>query len=685
MAQRKYDYHVIYNEAFTKRSETDDTKLSEQFTKYLVDKFKPGKVGYFSKTDKVPGENVFKVLAVLVKNTDKTIVVVTPGFLQNCWKTFCHQSAFKSLIDTDKCEKLIPIALCLTEEEMKSLEELNIKEWVDFDANYMIQNEDNENNWKLIGRALDCTDSLETLRRYDRRPHINAQECADNRLRSDAAALVTQPTSSIRVNSVTEFFSDKLILKLAENLPSDWSNVCINLGLKYVQVTRIKKDYPLNCIEQALNGIKCALNAMDNDEEQKYNSLKDVLTEVGRVDRAQWLEGKYRKYMERNGPPNVGENVTGNSLPLDTYDGASQVNQISAGPGLRQSNGTTDMSEESTRMAREIIVETCTETFESREISSDTVTMDAGPSVSLPSVQIPIASSTGKVTVEQSPKRDGADITQLQQQNKGHNVQQQYENSSEVPTENQLDNDGSQFFDEDTQFKLIHNEEDTQVKQLDVGENTEVKEPLTQPGSTEDSRDRQHASKDDVLNNCDEDMASDDKIEETKVKQVYGNQPSISKDIDLSIDALRSSDDQEEHTSAIASALDNAEMLDLKSLQQDSVTPDSGLSSMANTPSSRGHPIEEQLNYAIGRSALSSCQFDGTPHNEENVTPTVTSQTASMQSVVPPEDAVAQNVNNQTNSVSLDQQTRRDEVQSSFQFVISLVVSLIARPEYAYN
>jgi len=121
------DYNVIYNKALSPKSRTDDSVLSLEFTKTLVAKLSGWgfKKGFYGDRDDIPGKNVFKVLIDNVKNSKKTIVIITSGFLKNCWSVYSHQNAFKSLLDKNNSGRLIPIALDVEEHDIP--QELNVQ------------------------------------------------------------------------------------------------------------------------------------------------------------------------------------------------------------------------------------------------------------------------------------------------------------------------------------------------------------------------------------------------------------------------------------------------------------------------------------------------------------------------------------------------------------------------------
>lgn len=151
MAVDKPDFFVIYNRALNPKAETDDTRMSFKFTTKLVDFLESkGHKGLYDDRDSKPGANIFHQLKNNVKNTMKTMVVVTPEFLRNCWATYSSQSTFKHLLDSQETGKLIPIGVDISDNQ--KLEELNIIDWIHFTKDW--EKEQNSQKWDIISKVL---------------------------------------------------------------------------------------------------------------------------------------------------------------------------------------------------------------------------------------------------------------------------------------------------------------------------------------------------------------------------------------------------------------------------------------------------------------------------------------------------------------------------------------------------
>lgn len=151
MTHGKPDFFVIYNRALNPKAETDDTNLSLRFTTELVDFLESrGHIGLYDDRDSKPGSNVFTQLQKNVDDTKKTMLVVTPEFLRNCWATYSGQYTFKQLLDSQKTGKLIPIGIGISDNQ--KLPELNIIDWIHFTLDW--SKEQNPLKWNVISKVL---------------------------------------------------------------------------------------------------------------------------------------------------------------------------------------------------------------------------------------------------------------------------------------------------------------------------------------------------------------------------------------------------------------------------------------------------------------------------------------------------------------------------------------------------
>ena len=127
---------------------TEDCELSLQFVEDLVKTLEDkGHKGHFADRDAIAGSNLFTELFRYTREARKIFLVVTPEFLSNCWSRYSSMAAFKNLIDTDKCDKLIPIGIGISEHQ--KLPELNIKDWIHFSGDWSSLNK-NSRKWNII-------------------------------------------------------------------------------------------------------------------------------------------------------------------------------------------------------------------------------------------------------------------------------------------------------------------------------------------------------------------------------------------------------------------------------------------------------------------------------------------------------------------------------------------------------
>lgn len=150
-----YHFNIIYNKAGSPFSRNEDQLVSLEFTKFLVEKLKNKGYGrgYYGDRDEIPGRNVFSELKRVIDNSYRTIVVITPGFKENLWSKYCHQSSFKKLLDTDSAGRFLPVSLGLEARELP--EELNVQHAVYFNINNFKSGPDCEESWeKLYGVGI---------------------------------------------------------------------------------------------------------------------------------------------------------------------------------------------------------------------------------------------------------------------------------------------------------------------------------------------------------------------------------------------------------------------------------------------------------------------------------------------------------------------------------------------------
>lgn len=123
MASKQYHCNFVYNNIEIK--ETTDNRLATEFVHYLDKKLKGwGIVCYIGVRDCLGGRNVFEELFKIVSETDRCLVIITPGFRSNYWAKYCKQTALMYLLKKENQHKMIPITLNI--DDIDSLKELNV-------------------------------------------------------------------------------------------------------------------------------------------------------------------------------------------------------------------------------------------------------------------------------------------------------------------------------------------------------------------------------------------------------------------------------------------------------------------------------------------------------------------------------------------------------------------------------
>ena len=118
-----YHFNVIYNHAKSHLSVTEDTKLSLKFVEWLVTSVESlGFVNsYYHDRDTVPGRHLFLELQRVVSGSYFTIIVLTPGFVKDCWPGYLKMTAFRNLIKMSgkhQTSQLVVLAVGLKSEQL---------------------------------------------------------------------------------------------------------------------------------------------------------------------------------------------------------------------------------------------------------------------------------------------------------------------------------------------------------------------------------------------------------------------------------------------------------------------------------------------------------------------------------------------------------------------------------------
>lgn len=167
VSNKEYDCLLIYNHARSRLSRIEDNELSLSVVEradQLLTTWGYRKNHYYDR-DCIPGRNVFNELFRVVDSSQFVLLILTRGFLNNCWIRYCQMAAFKRLIDESTCperiasHRLIPILINISENDIpKELGELT---YICFTNDW----DTNEEEWKKLKNALDGHPMQETTQR----------------------------------------------------------------------------------------------------------------------------------------------------------------------------------------------------------------------------------------------------------------------------------------------------------------------------------------------------------------------------------------------------------------------------------------------------------------------------------------------------------------------------------------
>ncbi|KAL5007824.1 hypothetical protein ScPMuIL_016630 [Solemya velum] len=146
-----YHASIFYNHARSPMSITEDQKVSLHVVEHiagLLDEWGYTKYFYHER-DALPGRNIFGELFRVINGSQWIIVVLTKGFVCNCWGQYCQQAAFKKLLDEGDSKKLLPIAVELEEKDIP--ENLGVNAVTFFGEDWR----ENSNGWMKLKRVLE--------------------------------------------------------------------------------------------------------------------------------------------------------------------------------------------------------------------------------------------------------------------------------------------------------------------------------------------------------------------------------------------------------------------------------------------------------------------------------------------------------------------------------------------------
>lgn len=99
---RVYHFNVVYNHAKAKLARTADTEMSLDWTRRTVESLQlMGLVNsYYHDRDCPVGQGLVQELARVLAGSEVTVVVLSPGFVRDCWPRYSQLTSFKSLFNT---------------------------------------------------------------------------------------------------------------------------------------------------------------------------------------------------------------------------------------------------------------------------------------------------------------------------------------------------------------------------------------------------------------------------------------------------------------------------------------------------------------------------------------------------------------------------------------------------------
>ncbi|XP_063432347.1 probable serine/threonine-protein kinase nek3 [Mytilus trossulus] len=140
LMERGYSYHAmfIYNKPKLKnnRNRNQDFQVSFDVVKYAADKLASRGIRqtYYHDRDALPGSNIFGEFFDTVKASRYTVVVLTRGFLNDCWGKYKSQAAFSNLIEQDNSKRFIVLNIDLEDQQIP--DEFNTMESLSFKADW---------------------------------------------------------------------------------------------------------------------------------------------------------------------------------------------------------------------------------------------------------------------------------------------------------------------------------------------------------------------------------------------------------------------------------------------------------------------------------------------------------------------------------------------------------------------
>ena len=147
---KEYHFNIIYNHEGSPLDATEDNKKSLEYTETAVSILTTAGFdkSYYHKRDSRPGRNIFSELFRVINSSSFTLVILTPGFLENQWGKYSSVAAFKNLLDKKESHRLK--ALCFGLSGKQVPEELCIH-----DVSHFIDNsEEDDLQWRKLIQVM---------------------------------------------------------------------------------------------------------------------------------------------------------------------------------------------------------------------------------------------------------------------------------------------------------------------------------------------------------------------------------------------------------------------------------------------------------------------------------------------------------------------------------------------------
>lgn len=231
---KEYDCLMIYNHARSRLSRVDDNELSLRIVERADQRLTDWgyRNNHYYDRDSIPGRNVFTELFRVVDSSQFVLLILTRGFLNNCWIRYCQMAAFKKLIDESTrperiaSHRLIPILINISENEIPP--ELGQLQYICFMNDW----DTNDREWGKLKNALDGHPMQETTQRSIGAdiPPVTRQHFSQGISESPNTPAVSSETRASLINSAPSSRSTRTAIVTPNNsenfnAPSDQSRV----------------------------------------------------------------------------------------------------------------------------------------------------------------------------------------------------------------------------------------------------------------------------------------------------------------------------------------------------------------------------------------------------------------------------------------------------------------------------